>query len=72
MKQIGKKGWITIAVVAVIIIVGIVKCSGGKKEEKISFDTKHPDKHYRNWNHRASYQRYRWYTGERYRESSVC
>ena len=39
MKQIGKKGWITIAVVAVIIIVGIVKCSGGKKEEKISFDT---------------------------------
>ena len=25
--------------VAVIIIVGIVKCSGGKKEEKISFDT---------------------------------
>ena len=38
-KQIGKKGWITIAVVAVIIIVGIVKCSGGKKEEKISFDT---------------------------------
>ena len=39
MKQIGKKGWITIAVVAVIVIVGIVKCSGGKKEEKISFDT---------------------------------
>ena len=39
MKQIGKKGWITIAVVAVNIIVGIVKCSGGKKEEKISFDT---------------------------------
>lgn len=39
MKQIGKKGWITIAVVAVIIIVGIVKCSGEKKEEKISFDT---------------------------------
>ena len=39
MKQIGKKGWITIAVVAVIIIVGIAKCSGGKKEEKISFDT---------------------------------
>ena len=39
MKQIGKKGWITIAVVAVIIVVGIMKCSGGKKEEKISFDT---------------------------------
>ena len=39
MKQIGKKGWIAIAVVAVIVIVGIVKCSGGKKEEKISFDT---------------------------------
>ena len=39
MKQIGKKGWIAIAVVAVIVIVGIVKCSGGKKDEKISFDT---------------------------------
>ena len=39
MKQIGKKGWIAIAVVAGIVIVGIVKCSGGKKEEKISFDT---------------------------------
>ena len=39
MNKIGKKGWIAIAVVAVIVIVGIVKCSGGKKEEKISFDT---------------------------------
>ena len=39
MKKIGKKGWIAIAVVAVIVIVGIVKCSGGKKDEKISFDT---------------------------------
>ncbi|SHK79082.1 efflux RND transporter periplasmic adaptor subunit [Xylanibacter ruminicola] len=39
MKKIGKKGWIAIAVVAVIVIVGIVKCAGGKKEEKISFDT---------------------------------
>ena len=39
MKQIGKKGWIAIAVVAVIVIMGIVKCSGGKKDEKISFDT---------------------------------
>ena len=39
MKLIGKKGWIAIAVVAVIVIVGIVKCSGGKKDEKISFDT---------------------------------
>ena len=39
MKKIGKKGWIAIAVVAVIVIVGMVKCSGGKKDEKISFDT---------------------------------
>ena len=39
MKKIGKKGWIAIAVVAVIVIMGIVKCSGGKKDEKISFDT---------------------------------
>ena len=38
MKKIGKKGWIAIAVVAVIVIMGIVKCSGGKKDEKISFD----------------------------------
>ncbi len=39
MKKINTKGWIGIGVVAVIIIVGIMKCSGGKKEEKISFDT---------------------------------
>ena len=39
MKKIGKKGWIGIGVVAVIIIFAIVKCTGGKKEEKISFDT---------------------------------
>ena len=39
MKQIGKKGWIGIAVVAVIIIAALVKCTGGKKEEKVSFDT---------------------------------
>ena len=39
MKKIGKKGWIAIGVVAVIIIFAIVKCTGGKKEEKISFDT---------------------------------
>ena len=35
MKQIGKKGWIGIAVVAVIIIAALVKCTGGKKEECI-------------------------------------
>ena len=39
MKQIGKKGWIGIGVVAVIIIVTLVKCTGGNKEEKVSFDT---------------------------------
>ena len=39
MKKIGKKGWIAIGVVAVIIIFALVKCTGGKKEEKISFDT---------------------------------
>ena len=39
MKKINTKGWIGIGVVAVIIVVGIMKCSGGKKEEKISFDT---------------------------------
>ena len=39
MKQIGKKGWIGIGVVAVIIIVALVKCTGGNKEEKVSFDT---------------------------------
>jgi HlyD family secretion protein len=39
MKKIGKKGWIAIGVVAVIIIFALFKCTGGKKEEKISFDT---------------------------------
>ena len=39
MKKIGKKGWIAIGVAAVIIIFALVKCTGGKKEEKISFDT---------------------------------
>jgi HlyD family secretion protein len=39
MKKIGKKGWIGIGIVAVIVIVALVKCTGGKKEEKISFDT---------------------------------
>ena len=39
MKQIGKKGWIAIAVVAVIVIIALVKCTGGKKEEKTTFDT---------------------------------
>ena len=39
MKKIGKKGWIGIGVVAVIVIFALVKCTGDKKEEKISFDT---------------------------------
>ena len=39
MKKIGKKGWIGIGFVAVIVIFALVKCTGGKKEEKISFDT---------------------------------
>ena len=39
MKKIGKKGWIAIAVVAAIIVVALLKCTGGNKEEKISFDT---------------------------------
>lgn len=39
MKKIGKKGWIGIGVVAVIVIFALVKCTGSKKEEKISFDT---------------------------------
>ena len=38
MKKIGKKGWIAIGCVVVIIIVAL-KCTGGKKEEKVSFDT---------------------------------
>ena len=39
MKKIDKKGWIGIGIVAVIVIFAVVKCTGGKKEEKISFDT---------------------------------
>ena len=39
MKKIGKKGWIAIGIAAVIVIFALVKCTGGKKEEKISFDT---------------------------------
>ena len=38
MKKIGKKGWIAIGVVAVIIIVWFLM-RGGKKEESVSFDT---------------------------------
>ena len=39
MKQIGKKGWIVIAIVAVIIVATLVKCVGGQKAEKMTFDT---------------------------------
>ena len=38
MKRIGKKGWIIIGVVAVVIIAWLLM-RGGKKEEKVSFDT---------------------------------
>ena len=38
MKKIGKKGWIAIGIVAVIIIAYFL-LSGGKKEEQVSFDT---------------------------------
>ena len=38
MKKISKKGWIVIAVVAVLIIAWFL-LRGGKKEEKVSFDT---------------------------------
>jgi HlyD family secretion protein len=38
MKKIGKKGWIGIGVVAVLIIAWLL-LRGGKKEEKVSFDT---------------------------------
>ena len=38
MKKIGKKGWIGIGVVAVIIIAWMLM-RGGKKEETISFET---------------------------------
>ena len=38
MKKIGKKGWITIAVIAVILIAWLF-LRGGKKEQKVSFET---------------------------------
>ncbi len=38
MKEIGKKGWIAIGVVAVIIIAWFL-LRGGKKEDKVSFET---------------------------------
>ena len=38
MKKIGKKGWIAIGVVAVILIAWLF-LRGGKKEEKITFET---------------------------------
>lgn len=38
MKKIGKKGWIGIGVVAVLIIAWFL-LKGGKKEEKVSFET---------------------------------
>ena len=38
MKKIGKKGWIAIAVI-VVIILAVWKCWGGKKEEKVTFET---------------------------------
>ena len=38
MKKIGKKGWIAIGVIAVILIAWFF-LRGGKKEEKITFET---------------------------------
>jgi len=38
MKKIGTKGWIAIAVI-VVVIIAVWKCSGGKKEEKVTFET---------------------------------
>ena len=38
MKKIGKKGWIIIGVIAVILIAWFL-LRGGKKEEKVSFET---------------------------------
>ena len=38
MKKIGKKGWIAIGVIAVILIAWLF-LRGGKKEEKVSFET---------------------------------
>ena len=39
MKKIGKKGWIAIGVVAAIIVVVFLTCTGGKKNDKVTFDT---------------------------------
>ena len=38
MKKIGKKTWIAIAVVVAVVVVAL-KCTGGEKEEKVSFET---------------------------------
>ena len=38
LKKIGKKGWIAIGIIAVVLLVAW-KCSGGKKQEKVSFET---------------------------------
>ena len=38
MKKIGKKGWIGIGIVVVLILAWLL-LRGGKKEEKVSFDT---------------------------------
>ena len=38
MKKIGKKGWIAIGVIAVILIAWLL-LRGGKKEEKVTFET---------------------------------
>jgi HlyD family secretion protein len=38
MKKIGQKGWIAFAVI-VVVIIALWKCSGGKKEEKVTFET---------------------------------
>ena len=38
MKKIGKKGWIIIGVIAVILIAWLF-LRGGKKEQKVSFET---------------------------------
>lgn len=55
MQKIGKKGWIAIGVIAVILIAWLL-LRGGKKEEKVSFETakvedKHPHQHHRHGNH---------------------
>ena len=38
MKKIGKKGWIAIGVVAVLLMAWLF-LRGGKKEGKVSFET---------------------------------